>query len=59
MRTKGAVSKKKVAPMSEVTGTPYIPEVEIPKIAELGGFGNEDTQRLVAKVNEIIRFINK
>ena len=54
-RTKGAKAKKVEAPV-EVP----MARVEIPVgIVEIGGFGNEDTQRLVAKVNEIIRFINK
>ena len=34
-------------------------EVLKPTITEAGAFGNEDMQRLVAKVNEIIKFINK
>lgn len=55
MRTKGA--KNKVVHHVEKVETP--PVIEKKGITEIGGFGNQEMIQLVAKVNEIIRFINK
>ena len=57
MRTKGAVAKKKVVEVAGVAKAVVEPVKET--IVEIGAFGNEETQKLIAKVNEIIRFINK
>ena len=58
MRTKGATGKKKVVKKVVVDK-----EVEccepVVRIAELEKIGHEELHGIIAKVNEIIKFINK
>jgi hypothetical protein len=55
MRTKGAVGKKKVI-KEEVK---EVVTIKAPVMTEMTPFGNEEMHNLIAKVNEIIKFINK
>jgi len=54
MRTKGATGKKKVVKEEVVEN-----KVECVKITELEKVGHEELYGIIAKVNEIIKFINK